>query len=169
MRGQLSATQREPSCGPCWHLNLWGINFSCWSHPIYSILLWQTEKSNTSMQSNNVFDYIFCCFNMVSFHSPFSHYSVSGCAIRHSLSKPRFNYPFPYCWIFGLFLIFKAVMNILEHIGFFPPLLGYFLGTNAFLEVEILGQNLWTLLWPLKHVAKLLLKKYSSRIHWRLC
>ena len=48
---------------------------------------------------------------MVSFHSPFSHYSVSGCAIRHSLSKPRFNYPFPYCWIFGLFLIFKAVMN----------------------------------------------------------
>lgn len=73
------------------------------------------------MQSNNVliiyFVFLIQYYIIVLFHIT----TVNGCAIRHSVSRPRFNYSFPYCWIFRLFLIFKAVMNILENIGFSPP------------------------------------------------
>ena len=75
---------------------------------------------------NNAFDYMFCFLNITLYHSPFLHYwakfimvTFNGCAICHSVSVPWFNYPFLYCWIFRLFLTCKAVMNILEHVGFF--------------------------------------------------
>lgn len=98
----------------------------------------------------------FCCFNIVSFHSPFSHYCCQQlCSSRHSLSRPRFNYLL--LLDFRLFLIFKAVMNILEHMRVFP-LLGYFLGTNAFLEVEILESKFMNTFMALETCAKLLLK-----------